>query len=126
MLPGDQEALEAKQLKSEEFIEAGFNCVVIKDYPLPPGYNRKATDLLIRLPAGYPDAAPDMFWCDPPVRLASTGGYPVAADQMEPHGKRSWQRFSRHLQPTSWRPGSDNLNSYLSLVARALRESVIR
>jgi hypothetical protein len=124
VLDRDRQALEAKGLRARESSESGFLCVIIEGYPLPPGYDRTSTDLLIRLPAGYPDAAPDMFWCDPPIKLTATGAFPVAADQMEPYVGRVWQRFSRHLAADAWKAGTDDLASYLSLVSRALRASV--
>lgn len=124
MLDRDRQALDAKGLKAHEFPENGFLCVIIESYPLPPGYDRTVTDLLIRFPGGYPDAAPDMFWCDPPIKLTSTNAYPVAADQMEPYVGRVWQRFSRHLAADAWKAGTDDLASYLSLISRALRASV--
>ena len=124
MLPKDRASLEAKGLTWEESLEAGFLCVVLKGYPVPGGLTPNRTDLLVRLPAGYPDAPPDMFWCDPALRLERTNNYPQAADVFETHIQRQWQRFSRHLAPTLWRPGADDLNSYLRLVDRALRESI--
>src|SRR4051794_31989189 len=60
--------------------DGGFVCLVLREYELPPGYTPATTDVLIRVPPGFPDAAPDMWWCSPPVRLAATGEYPIAAD----------------------------------------------
>lgn len=100
-----------------------MTCIVIRAYRLPPGYDRSETDLLLRLSPGYPDAQPDMFWCDPPVRIASTGGFPQAADLTETYLGRQWQRFSRHLNPGAWHPGTDTLASYLSLIGLELQRS---
>ena len=58
---------------------AGFICVVIRNFPLPAGYNPQTTDFLLRLPPNFPMACPDMFWTFPHVRLAN-GAYPKAAD----------------------------------------------
>jgi len=121
MLPtNDRAHLEQKGYSVEEFSDGGMLCIVIKGFRLPPGYQPEATDLLLRLPPGYPDIPPDMFWCDPPVRLGSTGAYPQAAELMESYIGRTWQRFSRHLSPGVWQPGTDCLGSYLSLVRREL------
>jgi Prokaryotic E2 family E len=96
--------------------DGGFVCLVLRGYQLPPGYTPATTDVLIRIPPGFPDAAPDMWWCSPPVRLAATGEYPIAADAMEPMLGRTWQRISRHIPPGVWRPGHDSLATYLSLI----------
>jgi E2/UBC family protein E len=116
----DEQYLRSKGLDFEVTVEGGMTCVVIKGYPLPEGYDRSSTDLLIRLPAGFPDAQPDMFWCDPPIRLSSNGGMPQAADAIENHVGRAWQRFSRHLPGGAWRPGTDDLASWLSMVGGEL------
>lgn len=97
-------------------------CVVIHKFELPEGYAPREVDLLLRLPAGYPDAAPDMFWVIPSVTLARTGQVPQAATSMEPYLKRTWQRFSRHLSPGVWQAGRDDLRSYLALITRDLEK----
>jgi hypothetical protein len=115
MLPTVDEAyLQQKALKYVEVIEDGALCIVIHEYPLPPGYDRATTDLLLRLPAGYPDAQPDMFWCDPPIHLA---------ELIETHLGRQWQRFSRHLSPGVWTPGVDSLGTFLTLIGAELARS---
>ncbi|HLG72218.1 MAG TPA: E2/UBC family protein [Chloroflexota bacterium] len=124
LLPKDQEFVSRKGFATEVSSENGMVCLVIKDFRLPDGYAPQKTDLLIRIPPGYPDMPPDMFWCDPPVRLSATGGFPQAADLMETYLGRTWQRFSRHLSPAIWRSGVDGLESYFCLISQALRSSV--
>jgi len=102
----------------------GFVCLVLREYQLPEGYTPTTTDVLIRLPPGFPDAAPDMWWCSPAVRLAATGAYPVAGDAMESMLGQTWQRFSRHLPPGVWRPGQDSLATYVSLIRADFVRSV--
>jgi len=118
--PTDEEYLERTGLEYEVTPEAGLIALVIKAWPLPDGYEPREVDLLIRLPPGFPDTQPDMYWCDPPVRLAETGGYPQAADQFEQHLGRNWQRFSRHLPAGAWHPGRDSLESYVALIRSEL------
>ena len=124
LVSSDDEYLRKKGLNFDVGVDQGLICVVIQDYSLPAGYDRVSTDLLLRLPAGFPDAQPDMFWCDPPIRVAATGEYPQAADLMESYLGRTWQRFSRHLAGGVWRPGVDNLGSYLALISSELDRSV--
>jgi hypothetical protein len=120
LLAADQEHLEALGLPFQVSQEGGMICVVIENWPLPPGYQPDAVNLLLRLPPGFPDAQPDMYWCDPPVSIVATGSYPQAANQMEQYLGRTWQRFSRHLAPGAWQVGRDDLASYLALIREGL------
>ena len=95
--------------------------LVIKSFALPPGMTPNATDLLLEIPGGYPDAGLDMFWVHPEVRVTATGAYPPAAEQFESKLQGlSWQRFSRHGFP--WQPGQDSIASYLGWVRRSLQQ----
>lgn len=120
----DRDHLEQLGLPFEAKVENGWLCVVIHEWPLPSGYNPSKTDLLLRLPPGFPDARPDMYWCDPPVTLAATGTYPLAAGQFEQYLGRRWQRFSRHLNPGHWIAGRDSIKSYLALIRGDLARSL--
>ena len=111
-------------LRYEVVVDGGWLCLILCDYRLPGGYTAATTDLLIRLPPGFPDAAPDMWWFCPPVRLAATGELPIAADVMEPILGRIWQRFSRHVPPGAWQPGRHSLGTFLSLIRTDLERSV--
>jgi len=102
--------------------EGGMTCVVIHDYRLPPGFNRTTCQLLLRLPGGFPDTQPDMFWVLPPVVLAATGRPPAAAEHNEPHLGQTWQRFSRHLAQDAWRSGIDNLETWFNAIGSLLRK----
>lgn len=116
----DTEFLEELDLDYELTQEGGMVCVVIKGWSTPPGYEPQEVDLLLRLPPTFPDTQPDMYWCDPEVRVAATGALPQAADLFEEYLGRRWQRFSRHLNPGAWQPGRDSLASYLALITQAL------
>ena len=84
------------------------------------GFTPEVTDLMIRIPAQYPMTPLDMWYCDPPIRIAATGQFAHASEVMEVHLGRTWQRFSRHLNG-GWRPGVDSLRSYLTLIQRELQ-----
>src|SRR5580704_1557526 len=70
--------------------------VVIEGFPLPKAYTPPAVNLLIILPAGYPNANLDMFRTIPDVKLAN-GAWPINANAREVHDGVSWQRWSRHF-----------------------------
>ena len=96
--------------------------LIIKNFPLPC-YVPQAADLLIIIPNGYPQTKLDMFWTFPDVSLPR-GGIPIKADVHEQKGGRNWQRWSRHIADGSWRPGVDNLRSYLSAVKKELAKGI--
>lgn len=83
------------------------------------GFTPAATDLMIRIPPQYPMTPLDMWYCDPPIRLAATGQFATASEVMESHLGRIWQRFSRHLNGT-WKPGIDSIRSFFVFIQREL------
>ena len=104
-------------------VEGGMTCVILRNWALPPGFNISSSDLLMRLPAGYPDVAPDMWWFSPPVHTAAGAVLPNT-ESIEHHLGRNWQRWSRHLQPGQWQSGIDGLESYVALIRHELERSV--
>jgi Prokaryotic E2 family E len=119
-LPGsDVERLTSRCLIYEESVEANVTCVVFRSWPLPPGYDRATADLLVRLPGGYPDLPPDMWWFDPAVKRAD-GSMVQNTEAIEHHLGRSWQRWSRHFNAGQWQSGIDGLESFLALIRREL------
>ena len=119
LLPADGLCLTDRGLAYEASVEAGMTCVTIRSWRLPTGYDRTESDLLVRLPSGFPDVAPDMWWFAPAVKLAN-GGTIQATELNENHVGRQWQRWSRHFQAGQWRSGVDGLESYLALIQREL------
>lgn len=115
----DRDTLTATGLSYATSGEAGMTNLVLKGFPVPPGLSTDKVDLLLRLPLGFPDAAPDMFWVSP--ALTTTAGVTIPGTELpETHVGRTWQRWSRHIAQ-QWRPGVDNLETYLAYVRRCLR-----
>jgi hypothetical protein len=112
----DRDALKRLGLPFKVSWQGGFTMVQIEDYPPGPGLLPDRVTVLLRLPAGFPDVYPDMFWVDPPIRRPS-GGAIAGTQAMETHLGRQWQRWSRHVIH-NWRPGIDNLTTYLAYVRR--------
>ena len=106
--------------------------VLFPAFAFPNGYQPTSADLLIRLPAGYPDVKPDMFWTRPDIKLVN-GAWPAASEHHEVPGtgngsdvyqEIAWQRWSRHTNTLEWRPGIDGLRSYLATVKRELSRQI--
>ena len=92
--------------------------VVLEKIPLPPGWNRSETTILIRVPRAYPQAQLDLFFAEAALRLSS-GAMPTNASLTNLAGK-DWLQFSWH--PRSWRPGVDTLTRYLGFVKGRFKE----
>ena len=114
-------ALAAEGQQVELVDSDGMACVLFHGYPLPRGYNKTSTELLLRLPPSYPNGKPDMFWVEPDVLLAN-GSAPLSGDSMETYMGRQWRRFSWHL--ASWNPARDDLRTYVEFVNRRLAKGV--
>lgn len=114
--PADTAFLEERRIQYTVHQEGGMVCVVFPDWRVPPGYQQEKADLLVRLPPGYPDMPPDMWWFDPAlIRLDGTRA--PATEVTEQHLGRQWQRWSRHFpNANSWRSGVDGLESYLTRI----------
>lgn len=90
----------------------GETILIIKDYPISDIYDKDKTDILIKIPNGYPMANLDMFWVEPYIKVKALNSYPNCADVFETYVGQSWQRFSRHY---SWKP-SYSLATHLNIV----------
>ncbi len=118
----DREYLKSKGIDYAEHEEGGHKGIILKARPLPTGrFDAQQVDILILLPAGYPDAAPDMFYLSPWVKLANGGRYPRKADQPFQFMSQTWQRWSRHNK--EWRSGADGIWTMLKRVEFALEQA---
>jgi len=115
LLHADKDYLARKGYRYETFQHGQFLALVIFDFELPPGYQISRADLLVLLPGGFPDAAPDMWWCYPWVKTI-TGADPLNANVAESIRDRTWQRFSRHFTTARWHPGRSGVESYVTLI----------
>lgn len=121
MLPViDQDYLGGRFPGHQVVPDGGLIAVVLPGFSLPQGFTQTASDLLLRLQPGYPDIPPDMWWFSPAV-VRSDGAVIAATNVQEVQLGRSWQRWSRHLNPGQWKSGIDTLESFLALVSGQLR-----
>jgi hypothetical protein len=64
-----------------------------------------------------------MWWFSPAV--TRTDRQPIPATNVtEQHLGRSWQRWSRHLQPGQWISGVDTLQTYFAILRQDLQKFV--
>lgn len=115
----DRRYLIERGLTFTEHRQGAQTGVVIRGYQLPEAkYQVELADILILLPRGYPDAAPDMFYAAPWLSLAPNQRYPRCADQPFQFDGQRWQRWSRHSR--DWRSGVDGIWTMLKRVEAAL------
>ena len=108
--------------KGFAFSEASDNgtaAIVIDPWQLPPEkYDHDQVALLLLLPNGYPDAAPDMFYVHPWIKAHGSSNWPGAASVSLQFLGTNWQRWSRHW--SDWRPGIDGIQTWLLKIRHAL------
>lgn len=119
LFPPDRLFLEHAGINYRVFEEGGMLNVELLDFPIPHGLNAGTASILFRLSASYPDTPPDMWWIIPHLTSVNGGAIP-ATEVIETIDGRSWQRWSRHLDPASWRSGVDGLESYVRLLRNEL------
>lgn len=119
----DREYLEGNGYKYEVVQHKNLLHVIFKEFQLPEAYDPRTVDLMVILPAGYPNANPDMFFTRPDVKLRN-GAWPHRSDQHPAHAGQQWQQWSRHFPPGKWRAGRDSLRNYMGAVRRELRKGV--
>jgi len=121
---GNTAAFEAADVGYETFETHrqpdGWTLLVVSNYPVPRGYTPRSTKLLVKLPPMFPDAAPDMFWLNPPVRTAA--GCAPQGTSTEQLLSQQWQRFSWHLVAGAWRPGTSTLRDFMRCVRARLEK----
>jgi hypothetical protein len=120
LLPQDVDHLDHLGLLWETLIEAGRRWLIIRNYPLPPGYHSPVTNIAIEVPVSYPGAQLDMFYCHPPLVLSSGAAIPQT-QHLETITRLPFQRWSRHRQ---WDAAHDTLATHLALVDESLGREV--
>lgn len=118
----DRNFLIGKGFSFKEVIDGTQKGIIIDNFPVRPEgkFSTDNASLLILLPTGYPDVPPDMFYMIPEIRYKVNGGLPGATDHKHAFNGASWQRWSRHADGNSWRPGIDGMQAYLQRVITAL------
>lgn len=120
MLPGDEAHLGRLGLAWDAINDGGRRWLLLRNYPLPAGYNVQVADIAIEIPVSYPGAQLDMFYCYP--LLARTTGAVIPQTQShETICGRVYQRWSRHRD---WNASCDTLVTHLALVDESLNREV--
>ena len=118
LLAKDETYLDARGLFWET-VDDGRRWLLIRDYPVPKGYLQASTCLAIEIPQNYPIAEIDMFYCNPPLVLASGAQIPQTEYRQVVNGIE-FQRWSRHRNQGQWSPTRDSVLSHIGLVEESI------
>jgi hypothetical protein len=123
-----QEALLlARQFGVVDYDEEDGQWVRIPEFPLPEGWGRPVTELLLVLPSGYPHMPPNGFFIDRHLRTQS--GHRIdhcfeERGEYNPYAAKGWAWFCIHLDRQAWRPTGDILHGdnlvKLAMLIRAI------
>jgi hypothetical protein len=130
-------ALRYSSTHRAEYDDEEGSWVIIKDFPLPEGYNYDRTDVLILLPKNYPQTPPDWFYVDAELMLEN-GDEPdhvfyddITFDPNEelfedaPPQMRGWTGCCLHIY--DWQPAADPLQGHSLLsVCELIKEAFER
>jgi hypothetical protein len=111
----DTEYLTARGLPWETIFGEGGQWLILRDFPVPSGYNTERVAVAIQITPGYPSAPLDMAYFYPHLCRSNNRG--ISA--LSPHNLdgKTWQRWSRHRTPENpWRAGEDSIVTHLALV----------
>lgn len=115
----DRVYLQACSLHYREVRDDGFSGIVFPAWKLDGlEFDHDQADLLILLPIGYPDVPPDMWYVFPWLNRAIGCESIPGTETGFPFQGRMWQRWSRHVPASSWRPGTHGLKDYLATIVR--------
>jgi hypothetical protein len=124
----------ARQFGTVEYDDEDGRWVEIPHFPLPAGWDRPATGLLLVLPNGYPHVPPDGFYMDRCLRIRrgqKVGHYFEEGGIHNPYAAKGWAWFCIHPDREAWYPTSDlvsgdNLFKLVALIRAILTEAVVR
>lgn len=117
----DTEYLDANFPGWEAIREGNQPYVILRSFPLPPGYTNSHSDMAIAISSGYPLAKLDMMNFMP--RLGRTNGRTIHATHDCSIEGNSWQGWSRHYH---WREGVDGLATHIERIKAWLEAELSR
>ncbi len=119
----EEQILELKKYLNRRYPSVSFEIssdyperVILKNVPLPDGYNKKTSMIIFEVPPGYPFAIPDSFYTDSDLRL-SYGGFP-------PDINTTKIALNWYHRLETWSPEKDTLVTFFNTIMRKLQHEV--
>jgi len=106
----------------EALAEGGKNWLLIRNFPVPAGYNTDNVELAVQIHPGYPREKIDMIYVYPALSLTNGRTIP-AVESREQIDQRAFQRWSRHYP---WNPLQHNIAIHLQFAADWLERELAR
>ena len=124
LLDVDEDHLDQFAVRWETIVDSGRRWLIVDSYRVPTGYTSGETKLALEIPGTYPGSQIDMFYCYPPLALASSREIPATQVRATVQGVE-FHGWSRHRGSASeWKVGVDNVVTHLALVESALQKEV--
>ena len=125
-------AILAVRFGNINYDEKRFAWIQLPDFELPPGWNQLKTDLLIELPAAYPEVPPDGFFINKNLRPTNGRTLEHYFQDQSQHNRLAhlgWAWYCIHPDKFIWTPSvsisrGDNLLKYIELIRLVLTEAV--
>jgi hypothetical protein len=123
LLGEDVEYLDRLGLRWETVVEEGRRWLLVRDYPLPPGFTAAKSDIAFEIPPTYPQTQLYGFYFNPPLALAS--GRTIPSTQLSGViDRRSFVGWSRYRPGQPWNPDADNVVTQFALAEACLLKEV--
>jgi len=118
----DVAALDTSGCPWETIVAEGVRWLLVHEWPVPPGLTATRVTAAVRIVTGYPAAALDMIYLNPPLQR-SDGQAILGLSTLLLDGG-TFQQWSRHYTPANpWRIGVDDVSSHLRAAEEWLRRA---
>jgi Prokaryotic E2 family E len=112
-----------------DYDDVARDWVLVHDYPLPEGFNKPSTPVLMLIPVDYPQVPPDGLFIDRGLNIP--GHYFQGHGGRNPFGDKDWAWLCAHLARRGWQPSADvtngdNLLTLMGLYATIFAEMLDR
>jgi Prokaryotic E2 family E len=127
-LPGaDEDFLDGLGLIWETIVEGQLRWLLLRSFPIPPGYGRTVADIAVLIQPGYPPGLIDSAYVYPSLNRLDGRVIPNAQGTHVIDG-RTWQFWSRHRLPelNPWVEGEDDLTSHIHWMQSWLADEIER
>lgn len=106
--------------------DSNIDWVIVEGVPVEGDFNRDETEVLVDIPSGYPETAPDNFWVPTGIELIGGGQPERCSPEHRTHEGEQWDRFSWHVD-SGWAASEDiedgsNLLTFMNSVEDRLGE----
>lgn len=118
----DVGALDALGYTWETILADGVRWLLVHNWPVPKGLTAGRVTVAVRIVAGYPAAALDMIYLNPPLQRRDGCAIPNLSPLLLDGA--TYQQWSRHYTAANpWRIGLDDVTSHLRAAEEWLRRA---